>query len=103
MIKFVEVKQIRDFNVMERRASVRFELDEVWINPDSILQIRPDLSMKRNLDSGHLPSDMDARQEFSKINFGSGSSMSSVTVVGPPEIIAEKIFSSSEKKSILHG
>jgi hypothetical protein len=103
MIKFVEVKQIRDFNVMERRASSRFEINEVWINPASILQIRPDLVMKTHLQKGYLPSGLDDRQEFSKINFGSGSNVTSVTVVGAPEIIAEKIYSTDVSKKLLRG
>ena len=103
MIKFVEVKQIRDYNVMERKASARFELNEVWINPDSILQIRPDLVMKTNLSSGHLPGDLDGRQEFSRINFGTGNNVSSVTVVGNPEIIAEKIFNQDSERQLLRG
>ena len=103
MIKFVEVKQIRDYNVMERKASARFELDEIWINPSSILQIRPDLTMKNNLTKGYLPTDLDERQEFSKINFGSGNNVSSVTVVGNPEIIAEKIFNTDSDRQLLRG
>lgn len=92
MIKFVEVKRIRDFNVMERKASSRYELDEVWINPTTILQIRPDIMMRKNLVDGYLPEGLDDRQEFSRINFGSGSSLSTLTVVGNPEMIAERIF-----------
>ena len=103
MIKFVEVKQIRDFNVMERRASSRFEMDEVWINPTSILQIRPDLVMKTHLQKGYLPDGLDDRQEFSKINFGSGSSVTSVTVVGAPATIAEKIYSTGIPNKLLKG
>ena len=103
MIKFVEVKQIRDFNVMERRASSRFEVDEIWINPSTILQIRPDIVMKDHLLRGYLPEGLDERQEFSKINFGSGSSVTSVTVVGAPEMIAEKIYNIDASKQLLKG
>jgi len=103
MIKFVEVKQIRDYNVTERRASARFELNEIWINPASILQIRPDPAMKSNLSEGYLPDNLDARQEFSKINFGAGNSVSSVTVVGNPEVIAEKIFNTGSERQLLRG
>tara|TARA_Y100000310_G_scaffold318758_1_gene373210 strand:- start:312 stop:623 length:312 start_codon:yes stop_codon:yes gene_type:complete len=103
MIKFVEVKQIRDFNVMERRASCRFELDEIWINPDSILQIKPDPMMRRNLESGYLPEGLDNRQEFSRINFGTGSNANSVTVVGNPEGIAEQIFKTTKPRQVLRG
>jgi len=103
MIKFVEVKQMRDYNVTERRASARFELNEIWINPASILQIRPDVAMQSNLREGYLPEDLDGRQEFSKINFGAGNSVSSVTVVGNPEGIAEKIFNTGSERQLLRG
>tara|TARA_R110002020_G_scaffold259950_1_gene474093 strand:- start:141 stop:452 length:312 start_codon:yes stop_codon:yes gene_type:complete len=103
MIKFVEVKKIRDFNVMERRASCRFELDEIWINPASILQIKPDIMMKKNFESGYLPDGLDTRQQFSRINFGTGSNLSSVTVVGTPEGIAEQIFKTVSTKQVLRG
>tara|TARA_R110000824_G_scaffold111463_2_gene259905 strand:+ start:1210 stop:1521 length:312 start_codon:yes stop_codon:yes gene_type:complete len=103
MIKFVEVKQLRDYNVMERKASARFELDEVWINPTSILQIRPDLMMKNNLSKGYLPMKLDDRQEFSRIKFGTGNNVSSVTVVGNPEVIAEKIFNTDGDRQLLRG
>ena len=103
MIKFVEVKRIRDYNVMERKASARYELDEIWINPASILQIKPDLVMKSNLVKGDLPEDLDTRLEFSRINYGTGSSFSSVTVVGDPEGIAEKIFNGQSGTTLLRG
>ena len=91
MIKLVEVKKINDFNVMERKTNTHYELDEIRINPDSILQIKPDAPMKHNLAEGHLPEDLDPRQEFSKIQFGSGNNVSAVTVVGSPRVLAEKI------------
>ena len=103
MIKFVEVKRIRDYNVMERKASARYELDEIWINPTSILQIKPDLVMKSNLDKGDLPEDLDTRLEFSRINYGTGSGFNSVTVVGDPEGIAEKIFNGHGGRTLLQG
>ena len=104
MIKLVEVKKVRDFNVMERRAEAKFIVDEVWINPNPILQIRPDVTMKSHLLKGYLPEGLDERQEFSKINFGSGSTVSSVTVVGAPELIAEKIYNIDvSKQQLLRG
>ena len=75
MIKLVEVKKINDFNVSERKRKTHYELGEIWINPDSILQIKADGAMKKNLSSGYLPSDLDSRQEFSKIQFGSGNNI----------------------------
>jgi|TARA_Y100000310_G_scaffold181128_2_gene181060 hypothetical protein len=101
MIKLVEVKKINDFNVSERKRKTHYELGEIWINPDSILQIKPDGAMKKNLSSGYLPSDLDSRQEFSKIQFGSGNNIAAVTVVGSPSVLAEKIYATN--KQLLKG
>jgi len=102
MIKFVEVKKITDFNIMERRASAHFELGEVWLNPDLIFQIKPDHSMRSNLKKGYLPEKMDERQEFSRVHFGTGNNVTVVTVIGSPETVAERIYKSSDKE-ILRG
>tara|TARA_R110000824_G_scaffold329500_1_gene516268 strand:- start:61 stop:366 length:306 start_codon:yes stop_codon:yes gene_type:complete len=101
MIKLVEVKKINDFNVMERKTNTHYELGEIWINPDSILQIKPDAPMRNNLVEGYLPEDLDPRQEFSKIQYGSGNNVSAVTVVGSPTVLAEKI--SATTKQLLKG
>ena len=76
MIKLVEVKKINEYNLTERKTETLYQLDEIWINPDSILQIKADSTMKHNLLSGHLPNKMDERQEFSKILFGTGNNVS---------------------------
>jgi hypothetical protein len=88
MIKFVEIKK-KDTN---------YELNEVWINPDSILQIKSDITMKNNLLGGYLPETMDGRQEFSRIHYGSGNNISVATVIGSPQIIAEKIYKYAGKE-----
>tara|TARA_Y100000296_G_C5071034_1_gene204897 strand:+ start:49 stop:354 length:306 start_codon:yes stop_codon:yes gene_type:complete len=101
MIKLVEVKKVKDLNITEHRGNTHYELDEIWINPDSILQIRGDVTMKNNLASGYLPKDLNIKQEFSRIQFGSGNNVSAVTVVGSPSVLAEKIFSTN--KQLLKG
>jgi hypothetical protein len=87
---------------MERKATAHFELGEVWINPDSILQIKPDIGMKNNLAKGYLPKDIDQRQDFSCLQYGNGNNVSSAVVVGSPEMIVEKIYKSSGKE-VLRG
>ena len=101
MIKLVEVKKINSFNVAEHKGTVCYELHETWINPDSILQIEADNVMKNNLTKGSLPKDLDTRQEFSRIQFGSGNNVSAITVVGSPSVLAEKIFANT--KQLLKG
>ena len=87
---------------MVHHEKVRYELCEIWINPDSILQVREAPSMKRNLKEGYLPSRMDSRQEFSSIHFGSGNNVSMAIVVGTPDVVAEKIHNVTTKK-VLKG
>jgi len=102
MIRLIEVKKTREFNAMERKAKAHFELDEIWINPDTILQIKPDEAMKHNLVKGHLPGKLDGRQEFSRILFGTGNNISNVTVVGNPQDVVEKIYKIPHQK-VLRG
>jgi|TARA_R110000824_G_scaffold401474_2_gene612296 hypothetical protein len=103
MIKLVEVKKIKDYDITEGFGAIdnHYELDEIWINPDSILQIRGDSAMRKNLDKGYLPKNLDTQLEFSRIQFGSGNNVSAVTVVGSPPVLAEKIFSTN--KQLLKG
>jgi hypothetical protein len=102
MIKFVEIKKIQEYDPMERKAAAHFCLDEIWINPESILQIKPDNAMKHNLSKGYLPDELDARQEFSRIHYGGGNNVSAVVVVGSPEIVVEKIYKATDKQ-LLRG
>jgi len=97
MIKFVEVKKINDFNPLQNKASIRYELREVWINPATILQIKDDGAMKYNLSQGYLPDQLDERQQFSHIQYGTGNNITALTVVGDPEAITEKIHRSAHR------
>ena len=97
MIKFVEVKKITDFNPLHNKTSTRYELTEVWVNPATILQIKGDSVMKYNLAQGYLPEQLDERQQFSCIQYGTGNNVTALTVVGDPEAITEKIHRSSAR------
>lgn len=104
MIKLVEVKKINDFNPHSKKATVRYELAEIWINPTSILQIKGDTAMKYNLVQGYLPENLDKRQKFSYIQFGSGNNITGVTVVGEPETITDKIHTTAKRtQQLLKG
>ncbi len=102
MIKLVQVKKVKDYNITKQKNTVHYELDEIWINPDSILQVKTDSAMKYNLTQGYLPADLDGRQEFSSVQFGAGNNVSSVVVVGAPDVVAEKIHKISTRK-VLRG
>ena len=102
MIKLVEVKKISDFNINEQKNTTSYELDEIWINPSSIFQVKTDEAMKYNLSNGYLPKAMDKRQEFSRVHYGVGNNVASVVVVGNASVIAEKLGKATRPK-VLKG
>jgi hypothetical protein len=98
MIRLIEIKK----STYDRQGeNVQYKLEEVWINPKSVLQIRPDASMKNNLQAGYLPQDLDSRQEFSRVHVGGGNSVSVMTVVGSPPTVIEKMDTAN--KQLLKG
>lgn len=101
MIKFVEVKKIKDFNPMVHRDKVRYELCEIWLNPTAVLQIKEDPSMKYNLAQGYLPKDLDKRQDFAFVQYGTGNNVTALTLVGDPGTVAAKI--SKQHQELLKG
>jgi len=98
MIKLIEVKSSKSYNPSSKSGEIQFSLDEVWINPDSVLQIKEDTTMKNNLIEGFMPADLDDRQQFSRIIYGSGTSLNTIVVVGPPPEVAEKVYKTSSRQ-----
>jgi hypothetical protein len=98
MIRLVEIKK-STYDRLEE--NVQYKLEEVWINPQSILQIKPDVTMKNNLQAGYLPKDLDSRQEFSRVHVGGGNGVSVLTVVGSPPTVIEKMDTAN--KQLLKG
>jgi len=101
IIKLVEVKKVHDFNTLRNRGDSQYQLDEIWINPASIVQIKADDVMKKNLNKGYLPAGLDAAQDFSRIHFGAGSNINSVTVVGAPDALAQRLH--EDNRQLLKG
>jgi len=91
MIKLVEIKKTPPGNPRQPLSTVQYELEEIWINPAAVIQVKADSAMKYNLDNGYLPDGLDTRQEFSRVHFGAGNNIVTATVVGPPSSVAEKI------------
>jgi hypothetical protein len=91
MVKFVEIIKDRD----------SFSLREVFINPSHIVSLREDNFMKRNLEEGKLPADMDLRQDFTKITLNKGTTGQELVVVGTPSLVETKLNGGS--KELLRG
>jgi hypothetical protein len=87
MVKFVEI--IKDRN--------NFSLREVFINPTHVVSLREDGFMKRNLKEGKLPSDLDLRQDFTKITLNKGTTGQELIVIGAPTLVENKLNGSPQE------
>jgi len=87
MIQLVEVYNPNG----HQGAGLKYDLREIFINPKHVVAIRPDGRMKKMLNEGYLPEDMDKRQGFTKIYMDRGQSGIDLTVVGEAAIVSRKL------------
>ena len=95
IIKLVE---IFENSGASNRAFTSYSLREVYINPNHVVCLREDLSMKRKLEADMLPEDMNPDQQFTRVSLNRGHSGIDLVVVGPPGAIESKL-----KTQILRG
>ena len=95
MIQLVEVCQDRSSN------SLKYNLREIFINPKHVVAVRPDDRMRKMLNEGYLPEDMDKRQGFTKLYLDRGQSGIDLTVVGEASIVSRKL--GVHQKELLKG
>tara|TARA_R100001082_G_scaffold97982_1_gene66044 strand:+ start:276 stop:578 length:303 start_codon:yes stop_codon:yes gene_type:complete len=82
----------------------KYSLREIFINPDFVVSLAPDTSMKDLLTEGHLPDGIDDRQQFTRVVVHKGNSGQEMTVVGEVAHIREKLFSNGfSNRTILKG
>ena len=91
MVKFVEI--VKDMN--------KFSLREVFINPAHVVSLREDGFMKQHLKEGRLPSNLDVRQDFTKIILNKGTTGQEVIVIGLPSLVESKL--KGEGRGLLNG
>ncbi len=92
MIRFITVVNETDFNPrMERTATPRFSLGEVWINEQYVVTIREASGYKSLLSEGLLPPNLDANHQFTIVTTNNGSVSESHVVVGSPQVVAERL------------
>ena len=82
-----------------RNSRTSYSLREVYVNPNRVVCLREDVSMRKKLEANLLPEDLDLKQQFTKLSLDRGHSGIDLVVVGPPEIIEEKLYS----KQLLRG
>jgi len=73
------------------QAGPVYELRQISINPSWVVHVRPDRTMKGNLNEGLLPENLDKRSEFTRVSLNSGQHGEEVTVVGNISSIREKL------------
>lgn len=82
-------------------ATQTYTLREVTVNPNHVICLREDSSIKSRLDEGRLPEGLDTRQSFTKVILDRGQSGLELTVVGTPHQISEKLRVST--RELLRG
>ena len=98
LIKLIEVSQTSAVSGGNRG----YKMNEIFLNPENIVNIREDVQMNALFQEGQLPwEDLNAHTIFSTITMNSGGIASMVTVAGSPSQIQEKCFSA--KKQLLKG
>ena len=98
LVEVVERSRHHSGSAEHRKA---YSLREVTINPSHVVCLREDHQMLRMLSEGYLPEDMDSRQTFTRIHLDRGQVGSSITVVGDPNTISEKLGVS--RRQLLRG
>ena len=102
MIRFIEVINRTDFNPrMERTATPRFTLGEVWINQEYVVSIREALGYKSLLAEGHLPNDLNEGHTFSSVVTHNGHESKTHVVVGAPATVAQRL--GKKENNLLKG
>ena len=93
MVKLVEVRANNRYTGDSARL---YTLREVYINPQHVVALREDHAAKKHLHEGKMPTDLDARQSFTKIHLNRGQNGIDITVVGNPTTIENKLQADKE-------
>jgi hypothetical protein len=72
-------------------SALKYNLREIFINPKHVVAVRPDDRMKKLLNEGYLPEDMDRRQGFTKLYLDRGQNGIDLTVVGEAGVVSQKL------------
>lgn len=102
MIRFIEIVNETNFNPrLERTATPRFTVGEVWINPEYVVSIREASGYKSLLAEGRLPPDLNKSHTFSSVTTNNGRVTETHIVVGSPRVIATRL--GSDEPQLLKG
>ena len=85
MRKLVEV-------IQNSATSKTYSLREVFVNPEFVVSLVPDINTKRLLKEGRLPDGIDGTMEFTRVTIHKGASGLEMVVVGDTSTIRTKLF-----------
>jgi len=98
LVKLIEVSK----RTAVRGGDTDYKMNEIFVNPENIVNIREDLQFNSLFQEGQLPwDDLNNHTVFSTLTMNSGGISNTVTVAGSPSQIQEKCF--SLKKQLLKG
>lgn len=78
-----------------------YTLTSIYVNPKHIVFLSEDRNLKRRLVEGQINLGLDKNITFTRVKINESAHFSEIVVVGTPEMIESKIFSS--KRKILRG
>jgi len=97
LVKLIEVVKKTAVN-----GKLDYKMNEVYVNPENIVNIREDPRFNSLFQEGQLPwEDLNKNTIFSTITMNSGGISNTVTVAGSPAQIQEKCFSA--QRQLLKG
>ncbi len=88
--------------VMQNSATAKtYSLREVFVNPEFVVSLTPDINTKRLLTEGRLPEGLSTQTEFTRVTIHKGATGQEMVVVGGISDVRTKLFSGSQQ--ILKG
>ena len=104
MIRFIEIMNETNFNPrMERVATPRFTLGEVWINEEYVVSVREAMGYRSLLREGQLPADLNEDHQFTSITTNNGTVTETHTVVGAANVVASRLNKNRDRNQLLKG
>jgi hypothetical protein len=87
---------------MQNSATAKtYSLREVFVNPEFVVSLTPDINTKRLLTEGRLPEGLSTQTEFTRVTIHKGATGQEMVVVGDISDVRTKLFSGS--KQVLRG
>jgi len=88
--------------VMQSSAITKtYSLREVFVNPEFVVSLAPDVNTKRLLNEGRLPEGLSNHTEFTRVTIHKGATGQEMVVVGDISQVKAKLY--SNPSNVLRG